>query len=104
MTWKLWLDDQLDDVNTPERHTPDGFIGAKSTYEAMELVKEKGIPAFIDFDFDLGGTDTAQSFLYSLQHEFPEGPVPRYSVHSRNVYAKEIIGSFLNSWKKSLNK
>ncbi len=102
MTWKLWLDDQLDDPNTVNRHTPKGFIGAKSSYEALELIKKHGMPEFMDLDFDLGGTDTAQSFLYSLQFEYPNGPIPDYRVHSRNVYASEMIGSFINSWKKSL--
>ena len=102
MTWKLWLDDQLDDPETPSRHTPEGFMGAKSSHEALELVKKHGMPTFIDFDFDLGGTDTAQTFLYELQSLYPDGPVPDYRVHSRNVYAKEMIGSFLSSWKRSL--
>ncbi len=103
MSWKLWLDDQLDDPALKRRHTPPGFIGAKSSWEALELIKVKGMPEFIDFDFDLGGTDTAQSFLYSLQSDYPNGPIPDYRVHSRNPYAESMIKSFIESWKKTLS-
>ncbi len=100
MTWKLWLDDQLDDPETPVRHVPSGFIGAKSSDEALKLIEEHGMPLFIDFDFDLGGTDTAQCFLYSLENMFPNGPVPGYNVHSENVYAEKMIGAFMRSWER----
>ncbi len=102
MIWKLWLDDQLDDPETPDRHTPEGFIGAKGSYEALELIKERGMPAFIDFDFYFGGTDTATSFLYSLKYEHPKGPIPEYKVHSRNPEAKKMISNLIKDWKNGI--
>ena len=101
MTWSMWLDDQLDDPATPSRRVPEGFFGAKSTVEALVLIAKMGMPNFIDFDFDLGDNDTALSFLYELQFRYPVGPFFDYAVHSRNVYAKQTIDSFVKSWKRS---
>ena len=102
MSWKLWLDDQLDDPATPNRRVPEGFLGAKSTYEAIKLIEANGVPEFMDLDFDLGGTHTAKSFLNFFQEKYPQVPIPEYQVHSRNILAREIISSFISSWKKSL--
>lgn len=103
MTWKLWIDDQIEDPNTPARHIPDGFIGAASSYDAMILVKVKGLPAYIDFDHDLGGEDTSMKFLNKLVEMYPNGPVPEFQVHSQNPIGTRNIISFMNSWKKSLS-
>ncbi len=103
MTWKLWLDDQLDDKDTPSRWIRPGYIGARSTYDAMILVKVKGLPEYIDFDHDLGHEDTAINFINQLIEIYPNGPVPEYQIHSENpVGAKNII-SKMYSWKKSIN-
>ena len=96
MTWKLWLDDQLDSV----RPVPSGYIGAASSEEAIALVDQLGSPEFMDLDHDLGGEDNAMRFLRYLSNivEVPPG----YVVHSRNPCGKENIVSFMESWKKSL--
>ncbi len=103
MTWKLWLDDQLDDPATPARHTPEGFVGAKSSEEALTLIHERGLPSFMDLDHDLGGDDTVMRFLHQLTGLHPEGPIPEYRMHTENVVGAKSIEAFLRSWKKSLS-
>lgn len=102
MSWKLWIDDQLDDPETPGRHTPYGFWGAKSSEEAIGYVQAMGLPSFMDLDHDLGGDDTVMVFLCWLATTFPEGPVPDYRVHSMNGIGAKSIESYLESWKRSL--
>ena len=40
MTWKLWLDDQLDDPETPVRHIPEGWTGAKTSSDFKKLIED----------------------------------------------------------------
>jgi hypothetical protein len=100
---KLWIDDQLDDPNTPNRHTPEGFLGARSTDEAITLVEQHGLPEFMDLDHDLGGDDRVMIFLRWLSDRYPEGPVPKYRVHSENCVGRPAIESYMSSWVKSLS-
>jgi len=102
MTWKLWLDDQLDDPHQPQRQVPEGFLGARSTKEAVELLRKHGPPSFMDLDHDLGRDDRAIDFLHWLYEMFPNGPVPEYNVHSENPVSWGNITSYLESWKRSL--
>ncbi len=99
---KLWIDDQLDDPHTPLRHTPPGFLGARSTDEAVKLVEEHGLPEYMDLDHDLGGDDRVMVFLRWLSETFPDGPVPKYRVHSENCVGRPAIDSFMSSWVRSL--
>jgi hypothetical protein len=100
---KLWIDDQLDDPATPNRHTPAGFLGARTTSEAILLVEEHGLPEFMDLDHDLGGDDRVMVFLRWLSDRFPDGPVPRYRIHSENCVGRLAIESFMSSWLRSLS-
>jgi hypothetical protein len=102
MMWKLWLDDQLDDPDAPARHTPAGYIGAKSSEKARELVIKHGVPGFMNLDHDLGENDRAMDFLHWLALEFAtEGPVPDFAIHSANPIGSANITSFMYSWKRS---
>lgn len=96
MSWKLWLDDQLDDI----RPVPLGFIGARSSAEAIDLVDRLGPPGFMNLDHDLGGDDTAMVFLKYLAYTCDSGP-PDYIVHSQNPIGRANIVSYIESWKKS---
>jgi len=102
MTWKLWIDDQLDDPERPRRHTPKDFIGARSSKEAQDLVDVAGLPVFMDLDHDLGGDDKVMVFLRWLSDTYPDGPVPDYGIHTENPEGRKNIESFMQSWKKSL--
>lgn len=108
MSWKLWLDDQISDPETPARHTPEGWTGADSSDSAITLVRALGLPSHIDFDHDLGyfpGTtenDTAMLFLRWIEYsEHIDGDVPEYAIHSANPEGSKNIVSFMESWKKS---
>lgn len=105
-TWKLWLDDDLNNPVAPERHVPAGYIGAATSAEAIALVKNFGAPSFMSLDFDLGMVDgkkdTAELFLKWLANEYPDSP-PDYEIHSRNVAGAPWIESWMESWKKSLS-
>ena len=97
--WKLWLDDQLDNPVTPARHVPNGFIGAKSCDEAIELVRLHGSPEFMDLDCDLGDGKDTKTFIRWLAEHYPDSP-PEFNIHSANVAEGPNVASFLNSWRK----
>jgi hypothetical protein len=84
MTYKLFIDDERFPVD-------ESFIIARSSEEAIEIVKNRGIPIEIAFDHDLGGDDDSIRFLSWLYNELCEGnwgsKLPEqfiYSVHSQN--------------------
>lgn len=95
--YKLFIDD--------ERQPPDeSWLVVRSSNEAIEFVKKYGMPSFISFDHDLGGTDTTMVFLKQFYNFFDllgQGP-PEYTVHSANPIGAENIKSFMESWKRSL--
>ncbi len=99
--WKLWLDDQYDDCETPFRHPPQDFISAKSSKEAITLTRLFGIPEFISFDHDLGDGDDAMVYINWLTDNLYDAVVPEYVVHSANPVGKDNIISKMDSWKKS---
>lgn len=99
---KLWIDDQLDDPSTPNRHSPKGWVGARSSVEAIAIVESQGLPEALGLDHDLGDHDTVMVFLKWLAETFPQGPVPTWSIHSENVEGRKSISAFLSSWEKSL--
>lgn len=100
MTWKLWIDDQLDDPVTPTRHTPIGYFGAKTVQEAKALVERYGMPEFMDLDHDLGTGGETPEFLRWLEEKFPDRLPPEYCIHSRNSVGVRNMISFLESWKR----
>jgi hypothetical protein len=102
MAWKLWLDDQAYDPDTPNRHSPGEFVAATSTAEALTLILVRGLPEFIDFDHDLGGDDTAMRLLRWLERNFYLDTLKPfdYQIHSANPIGAANIISFMDSWKK----
>ncbi len=101
IVWKLFLDDQINDPDAPERHTPEGFIGAASTIEAITLVKSLGVPEYMSLDHDLGQSDRSMDFLKWLSNNYTDSP-PKYDVHSANPIGRENIISFMESWIHSI--
>jgi hypothetical protein len=100
MTWKLFLDDQINDPETPVRHCPEGFEGAESVAEAQTLVDDLGCPSFVDLDHDLGdGQPTGMDFLKWLSNNYPDNP-PAWNIHSANVCGAANMDSFLKSWAR----
>jgi hypothetical protein len=90
MNWKLFLDDLRDPPFS-------GFVIARSTSEAKQLVVEKGPPSSMSLDHDLGGDDTAMVFLKWLSENYFDSP-PGFQVHSANPVGADNIVSFMNSW------
>lgn len=105
---KIWLDDQLDDPETPIRHTPDGWTGAKTSSEFKKLIEDalgsgESIEA-ISFDNDLGEEVEGRHLVKWLQEQHPEiierNPEIELEVHSENNVAKEAIRRELEILKK----
>ncbi len=107
-SWKLWLDDQCCDPETPNRAPPvdGGFTHASTSGEAIAFteVLAQRPPDFMDLDHDLGGDDTAMVYLKWLEEwtsiNFPTY-IPEYNVHSANPVGRDNIISYLESWRKS---
>lgn len=89
MSYKLFIDD--------ERYptTPDWMV-ARTSYDAIWMVENYGMPTEIAFDHDLGGEDTTMVFLkwleQKLMEEFVAFPANfKYSIHSQNpIGAKNV--------------
>lgn len=99
MTWKLFLDDQIHDPETPRRWTPVGFLGAASSREAISLVEKFGPPELMSLDHDLGESDRAIDFLKWLADHCDDPP--QYLIHSANPVGRENLRSFMESWIRS---
>lgn len=91
---KIWLDDQIDDVDTPARWIPSGFVGCKTPKEAIKLLKT-GKVSHIDFDHDLGDHVLGNGYTVALFIErevhFGNIPAPSFAVHSANPVGAEKI-------------
>lgn len=98
--WKLWLDDKINDPDAIDRHVPDGFIGAASSREALDLVYKLGMPSHMDLDHDLGESDDALVFLKSIAGACLFA-APTWTVHSSNPVGRDRINAFMKSWTKS---
>ncbi len=100
-TWRLWLDDQHEGPNCPDRHAPEEYFAAATVAEAQALVKTFGWPSHMDLDHDLGGEDV-MAFLRWFTEWYPQGPVPTWHVHSKNPVGAKNIEAYLDSWRRSL--
>jgi len=91
----------IDDERTPPDDT---WVVCRSTQQALDCVKARGMPVFISFDHDLGGDDTAMVFLRQLVDTVwdEKSSPPAYAVHSANPVGAANIRSFMESWKKIL--
>lgn len=118
MTWNLWIDDMRDPKtflkfteayghkvarNPGFQPYIDGglgandFVWAKSAHEAIELIKERGMPEFMGLDHDLGD-HTIFVFLNWLNETNQKAPHPAYWwVHSSNFEGAKNIRAFLHS-------
>lgn len=101
--YSLFIDDIRDPIATYGSCGKD-MIVARSTHEAQEIVRRRGIPSFLALDHDLGGDDRAIDFLKWLANEYWDGQqhVPDYEIHSSNPEGKLNLQSYMDSWKNSL--
>ena len=95
MTYKLFIDDERFPVD-------DSWIIVRSSAEAIQVLKDLGMPSFISFDHDLGGDDTSINFInymigclldnnINLPEDFD------YYVHSQNPVGKQNIEGLMQS-------
>lgn len=57
--YKLFIDDERFPIG-------DDWVIARSSQEATNFLKEKGLPIYISFDHDLGGDDTSIKYINNL--------------------------------------
>lgn len=103
----------LDDLREVQNHYPDqDFVVLRSCDEAIEYVKEHGIPAFISFDHDLGDEvnvpeKTGHTFAkFLVQHMLDldiQEPF-QYYIHSANPVGAENIAGVLDHFFEYLRK
>lgn len=99
MSYVLFIDDERDPPQNGNQ-----WVVARSSDEAISIVKKLGMPDFISFDHDLGGDDTSMKFidwLINMTLDLYYGGYARegipfikdFTVHSQNpVGAKNIEG------------
>ena len=119
MTYNLFIDDQIDDINSDTGHPireatvidpTRNYVSVKSVVDAINYISLNGCPEFISFDFDLG-TDELGRPLESIElakwlieaDQETHGFIPisfNYQVHSKNIWGKtrlDLLRGYLNS-------
>ena len=96
MKYKLFIDDERYPIG-------DSWVIARTSNEAVEIIKEHGIPSFISFDHDLGGSDTSMIFIHKMIDFILDGDmmIPDnfdFYVHSQNPIGKQNIEGILKSF------
>lgn len=100
MTYKLFIDDEREPVNSD-------WIVVRSFDEAVEAVRINGFPMYVSFDHDLGeNIETGYDFAKWLIEQdmdfewwFHENSFG-WNVHSQNPIGKENINSLLKNYKR----
>lgn len=100
MPWKLFLDDE----RFPKE---EGWIIARSSEEAIDLVLRRGMPEEIAFDHDLGGDDTSMYFIHWMIDQYYDYglDIPLdfvFSVHSQNPVGAKNITSLMSAFLKDI--
>ena len=95
MTWKLFIDDERFPI-------ANDWVIARSSADAIKQIVERGMPAEIAFDHDLGGEDTVFRLLNWLTDQLIDGKLQfpsnfRYSIHSQNPVGARNIADRMNS-------
>lgn len=94
MTYRLFLDDERFPAGDESE-----WIIARTCADACRIVEEKGCPAFISFDHDLGDGPTGMDFArwfanYVLDNDICLTDFDYY-VHSQNPVGRDNILSFI---------
>jgi hypothetical protein len=97
----------IDDLRSPKDTT---MIVVRSSIDAIDYVKENGIPNYISFDHDLGYNDTSMNFVHwfvdylldNRQLKLPDDF--DFNVHSANPVGSDNIKGLMNSLIKFLNE
>jgi hypothetical protein len=104
MSIKLWLDDQLDNVDMPARHTPEGWIGVKTADEAIAILKSDDV-THISLDHDLGDEKVVGNGYYVarwIENAAHDGILARveWAIHSANPVGRKNMEAALRNADK----
>ena len=105
---KIYLDDQCDDPEYPNRLTPDGWVGAKNFIEFKATI-ERAIASgelieAMDFDNDLGeGEMEGNKILDWVAEEYPDLVLggAEIKIHSANSVARRGMEQQLESYRRN---
>lgn len=103
MNWKLFLDDLRDPdyVGIDLVRSP-SVVVARNSDEAIAAIVEKGAPAHIWFDHDLGGEDTAMNVVNWMIEQDLDGNIDlsnlTFSIHSSNPVGRDNISGKLSQY------
>ena len=93
----------IDDIRDPKTS---GWVIVRSSKDAINMMSEKGCPALISFDHDLGGEDTAMKVV-KWMIEFDMNAcgdfIPQnfeFIVHSANPVGSKNITGLLGGYLK----
>lgn len=98
--YKLYIDDVRNPGFDPDQLRT---VIARTSKEAIKVVKKQGLPVKIAFDHDLGGNNTTIKFIhwlinYFIDHEkLTLPPGFSYDVHSSNPPGAENIRGLMNN-------
>lgn len=102
--YKLFLDDERNPSVVYSGVDAEGWVVVKSSAEAIQYVKDNGMPFFMSLDHDLGGEDTTTKFLLWLIQEHLDGRIkgiiPDYKIHSANPVGSKNLEAKMQSWKQ----
>ncbi len=92
----------IDDIRDPKNNYD--YI-ARSSDEAIKIMKMVDCPTFISFDHDLGGDDTAMKVVKWMAEKDLDTPgwIPlsfTFNVHSANPVGAANLSGYLNSYLK----
>ena len=99
---KLWIDDLRD--------PPDNrWVVAVTLEEAIDFIRDYGLPDVISFDHDLGGEDITMRVVHFIVESYLDGKleVPDgflFRVHSANVVGAENIRSLMTNFLEMTHK
>lgn len=105
--WCLFLDDEREcNLELPPKNADAPWITARSSAEAINMVRTWGPPVRMSLDHDLGGDDTAMIFLRWYENELIDGRIhnlPVWDVHSANPVGRDNLVAFLQGLEIFIN-
>jgi hypothetical protein len=96
MTYRMFIDDERFPPNDGKE-----WVIVRSSYEAMVMVANRGVPSFVSYDHDLGDKDTSMIFIHWMINRYLDADInsfpTEFAVHSQNpVGARNITNILLN--------
>lgn len=98
---KLWIDDCRDQPDP-------SWILARTSDQAIDIIKHSGMPDMISFDHDLGGDDTAMKVVHFIINSWLDKTLEmpknfEYLVHSANPVGAENIRGTMDRFLQEIH-